>query len=337
MLGSTLPPVRGNLEPNVQLRADPQGGLPTGPGIEDAGPFRAGQGRVVDELVYRAERVRSGESVPALARGAASGELTRVRRGAYIATDRWRSIDAAERHLLRMRAVAAASRGETVFSHHSAALIWGIPLTCGIPDLPHIVVDAECSITRRAGAVRHARRKVEVERSGGFAVTSLRQTVLDLVAGLAVPHGIPVLDFALSERSPRRLVHDELAAWLQRSRPFRGARRLEAALAVATGEGESPLESLSLFRFAQAGIPRPLQQHEFSTPSGTFFVDFYWPGPRVVGEADGRAKYETSADLWNEKRREDAIRALVSGFVRWSWSDVWNPSAVPDRLRRTGV
>jgi len=34
--------------------------------------------------------------------------------------------------------------------------------------------------------------------------------------------------------------------------------------------------------------------------------------------------------VYREKLREDRIRALGHGFVRWSWADVDNP----DRLRR---
>ncbi|WP_426997677.1 hypothetical protein [Pseudarthrobacter sp. N5] len=83
-----------------------------------------------------------------------------------------------------------------------------------------------------------------------------------------------------------------------------------------------------------------LLQHDFTDGDG--FIgrsDFWWPGERVVGEFDLKAKYvdpgirgDVSAEevLYREKLREDRIRSLGYGFVQWGWSDVDNP----DRLKR---
>jgi hypothetical protein len=68
-------------------------------------------------------------------------------------------------------------------------------------------------------------------------------------------------------------------------------------------------------------------------------ADCWWPRQRVVGEFDGKGKYldaavrgDLSAEqaVYREKLREDRIRGLGLGFVRWGWADVENP----DRLRR---
>lgn len=66
-------------------------------------------------------------------------------------------------------------------------------------------------------------------------------------------------------------------------------------------------------------------------------VDFYWPEFDVVGECDGRVKYGNATDLWNEKRREDAIRPLVRRFVRWSWSDALQVTPLAALLARAGL
>jgi very-short-patch-repair endonuclease len=62
-------------------------------------------------------------------------------------------------------------------------------------------------------------------------------------------------------------------------------------------------------------------------------VDFLWRKHRIVGEADGRAKYDRPQVLWNEKRREDRLRAAGFEVVRWSWDDITHrPELVSERL-----
>ena len=59
-------------------------------------------------------------------------------------------------------------------------------------------------------------------------------------------------------------------------------------------------------------------------------TDFAWEEQRVVGEFDGRIKYgrllrpgqDPGDAVFEEKRREDAIRDEGWGVVRWVWSDL---------------
>ena len=53
----------------------------------------------------------------------------------------------------------------------------------------------------------------------------------------------------------------------------------------------------------------------------------------MVGEADGRLKYDTREVLYAEKRREDRLRALGLAVIRWGWSDLAGKEA-GERLRR---
>jgi hypothetical protein len=291
----------------------------------------------VDELVFARDRLVVGEPPSALARSVARGELVRIHRGVYLSAERWRAADPIARHRYKMRALADLNDGPMVFSHQSAAVIWGLPIIGEPPPAPHVMQPSGSGISHRHGAVLHQSAGIDVVDRAGFSVTGLQQTVIDLASSLPVTHGMPALDFALSEASPMRLDGEVVRAWVAANRPFRGVRRVDAALGIATGLGQSALESVSLVRFAESGMPRPRQQVEISTELGSYWVDFYWPEADVVGEADGRAKYQKPEDVWREKRREDAIRARVRGFVRWSWSDIWQPSRVPDRLRRAGL
>ncbi|WP_254865535.1 hypothetical protein [Arthrobacter sp. P2b] len=65
-----------------------------------------------------------------------------------------------------------------------------------------------------------------------------------------------------------------------------------------------------------------------------------------MGEFDGKAKYleaavrgDTSAEeaVYREKLREDRIRGLGLGFVRWGWADVENPERLRRKLLAVGL
>jgi hypothetical protein len=66
----------------------------------------------------------------------------------------------------------------------------------------------------------------------------------------------------------------------------------------------------------------------------------------VVGEFDGKGKYVQAAlrdgmtadeAVYREKLREDRIRALGHGFVRWRWADLTDPSRLRCKLLAAGL
>ena len=65
-----------------------------------------------------------------------------------------------------------------------------------------------------------------------------------------------------------------------------------------------------------------------------------------MGEFDGRKKYglregmdpkEAERTLWNEKKREDRIRATDRKMARWVWADAARPSQMARLLAAQGV
>ena len=77
------------------------------------------------------------------------------------------------------------------------------------------------------------------------------------------------------------------------------------------------------------GCPRPVLQQRFDDYKGHFgFSEFCWPEHRLVGQADGRAKYlspqfrrgrSLEQILLDEKDRADRLGALGLGVTRWGW------------------
>ncbi|CAN5290216.1 hypothetical protein BH11ACT3_BH11ACT3_22500 [soil metagenome] len=171
-------------------------------------------------------------------------------------------------------------------------------------------------------------------------MTTPLRTALDLCGSLSLVGCVAILDAVVQ----RAYVADvpNLAAEVGRRRPFRGVRRIDAALEHVTGRAESALESLSLVRFAELGFPTPRQQVEFVTEGIVDRVDFYWPDFRIIGESDGDLKYDDENDpqriaLRREKRREDRLRSRVRGFARWGWHDAWHPRVLEQRLLASGL
>ena len=90
--------------------------------------------------------------------------------------------------------------------------------------------------------------------------------------------------------------------------------------------------------------PRPDLQQDIFDGVGKFVarVDFYWKEQRTVGEFDGKMKYGRALKpgksieevLFEEKRREDALRDLGWQIVRWLWADIYRPGVIRDRVLR---
>jgi hypothetical protein len=171
------------------------------------------------------------------------------------------------------------------------------------------------------------------EVSGGSApVTTPERTWFDVARSASLADGLAVGDAGL-----RRGVLDaaKIRNLLTRAQGMRGCRRAAIAAEHICALRETALESGSWAYFIAHGVAIPTMQVEFRHDDGRLIgrVDFYWERIGLVGECDGRVKYTTLESIYREKRREDALRALGLGMVRWGWADLRDP-ALAGRLRR---
>ncbi|WP_433556180.1 hypothetical protein ACQPWY_28115 [Pseudonocardia xinjiangensis] len=143
----------------------------------------------------------------------------------------------------------------------------------------------------------------------------------------------------------RRLVTPaELAEGIERGAHRRGNTEARRVVAFADGRAESVGETRSRVAIRSAGLPAPTLQHEVRTAAGHLLgrADFYWEEFATVGEFDGRVKYgrllrpgqEPGDAVFEEKVREDAIRAERLGMARWTWRELQAFATVADRIRR---
>ncbi len=286
------------------------------------------RGRPLLRSDLRAEGVTGDE----IDRARHAGRLTRLRPGAYLSSDDERLADPETRHALAARAaVRQHATVDGAASHVSAAALHGLPLWR--------VPLRRCHVTRpgdsggRRTTYLHLHRAElapgEVVLVDGVRVTSPARTVVDVARTLPFEQAVAVADAALH----REIVGTgELADALARAVGARGLPAARRVVAFADGAADGPGESISRVRFARAGLPRPVLQHVVRDTAGRVIarVDFWWPGRGVVGEFDGRVKYDrllepgqnASDVVHREKRREDAVRATGSPVVRWDWRDL---------------
>jgi hypothetical protein len=274
-----------------------------------------------------------GEQTRSLESGVRSGRFIRIRPGVYAISAEWHAADTQERHRAAMDALLATSARVPVFSHESAALLHGIPVIGGWPALPHVIA-ADLGHRSPVGVIAHRpRHPWTIAEVGGVVATTPDCTAINLAASRPLAAGVAAFDHVIAAG----VAQDALAATILEWRPFHGVRRALRALEIATGLAESPLESISLVPITLAGFEPPEQQVVIEARGRRYRLDFFWRRHGVVGEADGRGKYRTPDDLWEEKVREDALRSLGLGFARWGWDEALAGPPVVARLLEAGL
>ncbi|WP_454049687.1 hypothetical protein [Cellulomonas sp. Marseille-Q8402] len=299
-------------------------------------------------VILHRDAAAGGIGGHALRRALRDGSLAQVRPGAYVRGAEWSASSPEGRQLLAVRA-AARQLVDPVFSHESAAAVWGLPLV-GAAGGVHVLgppgADGRPRGTgTRAGVTRHAAGAgVPVAVRDGLRVTGALDTVLALARDRDLRRALAAADAALRSGL---VTGDGLRDEVARRAGARGARRMRVVAALADGRVESAGESVSRARIHLDGFAQPALQVPFVRGGSTVArVDFWWRDARVVGEFDGRKKYRADGvddrraveeRVWSEKRREDMIRAAGIRVVRWTWSEAWHPGPLSALLAAAGV
>ncbi|WP_235003564.1 hypothetical protein [Blastococcus haudaquaticus] len=158
-------------------------------------------------------------------------------------------------------------------------------------------------------------------------LTSAARTLVDCAREWALEDAVVAMDAALlaDHTTP-----DDLRRATVAVRHWPGAGRAARATAHADGRAESPLETRGRLRIVGAGLVLPDLQVEIRAGGRLVgVVDAWFDEAAVAIEFDGRVKYtdpwrgrSPERVLWEEKRREDELRALDIRVVRLADTDV---------------
>lgn len=279
-----------------------------------------------------AEAVAAGHGHSEIQNLTGSGRWVRLRRGVLItAADlghaRQRGLG---HHVDCLAVLLALGRPRTAVSHTSAARLWRLPSPRDVAG-PIRLTDPD-RWRRGEGFVmsRSPLRSGEVWRIGPVRVTSAARTLVDCAREWPLDDAVVAMDAALLAG---RTTPDDLRAAAAAAHHWPGAARALRAAALADGRAESPLESRGRLRILGAGLPVPDLQVEIHAQGRLVgVVDAWFEKAAVAVEFDGRIKYtdpwrgrSPERVLWEEKRREDELRALDIRVLRIADADLGTP------------
>ncbi len=289
-------------------------------------------------FVFRWQALACGYTDEAIATKVRHKEWARLRRGAYALTAHVHALEPAQRHVLVFRAAAARLEGRVVAAGPTALAVLGVPLW-GVP-LGEVHVHRENGKSSRteAGVVHHLGRLTDgdIREVDGLHVAVPARAVVDAARSLPFEVGVVLAD------GTRRLLVPEIGEAmdvLERQRDWPGSIEASRALKFCDGRAATVGESRGRVMFARLGLPAPDLQRQIEDGRGRLIAitDYYFDGCDTAAEFDGRVKYgralyekdgrlDEDIDLgdvvWQEKRREDAVRDEGHEMVRVVWSEL---------------
>ncbi len=283
------------------------------------------------------------------------GRVTRIAPGAYVRTEELATLDTDARFRLRTMALSHLYPDQQ-FSHDSAAGMWRLPTLGPWPLLAHTSSPRAAGGRSTALFARHGvGLDPRAEVVEGVLVSSLARTLAEVATQPRFGRAIAMLDDGLREHDSTQYRHGmivptkpEILEQLDHLGKVPGYARAVQRIEFADAASGSVGESLSRVQMLAIGVEMPKLQVPFHDEDGLIGdVDFYWEQIGVAGEFDGHSKYgdarrysrELSAHdvLIAEKKREDRLRRVVGGVVRWDWATALDRRALESLLAEHGV
>lgn len=269
----------------------------------------------------------------------ASGDLIRHRRGCYSRG----SASPEDVHL------ALARLHDQPWALETAALAHGLPLLSPIPSQVQLVEPGCGRSISRPGRFLHSAPLPAQDLCivDGAPVTTLARTVVDITRLRGLSAGLVPWEAARwrAREEGTLLAFDALAREVvDRLRRRKGIARARSGLEVASCLSQSPMETLSLHMIRGLGLPLPEQQFAVHDDGGSLIgiADFAWPDVGVLGEYDGKDKYDRLAlpgesprdVVRREKRRQERMELMGWVFARWGREELATGHLLARRLQR---
>jgi hypothetical protein len=265
-----------------------------------------------DGLVAR-HQARAHLSKKQLEGRLASGRLVVVRRGVY----RFAGVPTGPRADLRAACLAAGPAA--VASHRSAGELW--QLRGIVADRPEITVPHPMW-PRLPGVRCHQSSRLQsshVTTTAGFPVTTPARTLADLASEVSPRFLASLVDHCLRRRLAHlgelRIVHDELLGRVG------GLAALRSALDAREGTydpGESAGEAETAQLLVDAGLPRPVAQHQVLAGGTVYLLDLAYPEHRIGLEYDGWEFHGSRSAFEHDRERDNALAAAGWTILRYT-------------------
>jgi hypothetical protein len=241
---------------------------------------------------------------------------------------------------LRARAALRLASHDSYASHHTAAELWGLPVSHD--DHTHITVPTHGERLRRRGVKSHlgqcdARRTLRT----GIPVSTPEQTFIDLAAV-----GMNLVDLVVLGDAMLKARLTTISALIEAIEAWHGSgTRLGLRAAKLMREGvDSPMETRVRLLIVLAGLPEPTVNVIVRGDDGSWRMrfDLCYLTQRLIVEYDGR-RHAESPEQWERDlyRREELDRMDYRLLVVTSRGIYNEPQRtlerVHDALRERGV
>lgn len=259
------------------------------------------------------------------------GEIVRIHRSVY------RFAHVPVTPLVLLRAALAATNGNAVASHSSAAMLLGLD---NVPlGTPEITVGYHNGATPRLDRVRlHTSRQLPAEdhtHVRGISCTTGSRTLIDLCPRFSDAANIHRADQAIcSGIAARHILHARATAL---SKGRRGVRKLaEITAPDADGTFWSALERTFGAKIRQHGLPVPEYNASIDIAGRRYHADALWNPQRLVAELHGLAFHTQPTDRARDDERTNAFTGAGLRLLVFRWDDVmYNFDHVARVIRRT--
>ncbi|WP_051071967.1 endonuclease domain-containing protein [Amycolatopsis decaplanina] len=251
----------------------------------------------------------------------------------------WRGVVVRAADLLKLPTLAQAALlavgGPAVLSGATSLALHGISAVDGTT--VHLTVPYSRRVESRSGLVVHRAEfhPSDVLELDGLPVFSLDRALADHLCDGDKRTAFAALEEALHNLAPnhRGVLHTNVRDRLLDRRDRRGIHRAQILLALATGEAESPSESILRLIVVEAGLPVPVAQYEIGTIDGRrlYVLDLAWPELRIALEYDGYAAHEGRQGYDAERDARMAARGWIT--IRATAADLRDPGRLLAELR----
>ncbi|NMN95721.1 hypothetical protein [Antrihabitans stalactiti] len=265
----------------------------------------------------------------------------RLGHGAYVAESAFTGLDQHAKHRLLLDATLPALSSDSVLSHQSVAVAYGLPIR-GLPlDAVHVTRDRETGNRVRPTLNVHCSPLGgEVVELDGRLLTTPARMIVDLGRTAPLEAVLVTADAAVREFG---VTASDLAIELERAKNRSGIAAARRLVDLVDGHSESVGESLSRLMLRSFGFTGFKTQGNVYLEHGRLLgrVDFYDEELGVLGEFDGEVKYgrllkpgqDPGEVVFREKQREDAMRDPGFQMARWIWRELDKP-ATAARIER---
>ncbi|WP_410656911.1 DUF559 domain-containing protein [Amycolatopsis sp. lyj-112] len=251
----------------------------------------------------------------------------------------WRGVVVHAADLLKLPSLAQAALlavGQpAVLSGATSLALHGISAANGTT--VHLTVPYARRVGSRPGLVVHRAEfhPSDVLELDELPVFSLDRALADYLCDGDKRTAFAALEEALHNLAPnhRGILHANVRDRIIDRRDRRGIHRAQMLLALATGEADSPPESILRLIVVEAGLPIPVAQYEIGTVDGRklYVLDLAWPELRIALEYDGYAAHESRQGYDAERDARMAARGWIT--IRATAADLRDPRRLLAELR----